>query len=152
MNTKLDRRKQPQPTIKAVGLVLKDIKWNIKEISSHKFFSPSGEDTNNSYGYILRIPRDMDDYIRKLWVGYLNHQDVQEPGIYAGMNPTLTGTKSDLTPLRAGYREAPFSTYILLKQIIPQKEIDRLENEYGRKKLKEKVKEILVKTYPFNVK
>jgi hypothetical protein len=150
----LDRRRQPQVSLRAVREVLAEIDWPIREVTSQRFFPPrpgEGQWINESFGYILKIPKELSS-IRKLWVGYLRHKEVMPPGIYAGMNPVLTGTKADLTPLKAGYRESPFSSYILLKQIIPQKQIDRMEKQFGADELKKKIKEILVKTYPFSLK
>jgi len=151
MPAQVDRRRQPQLTLKAIEQVFKDIKWDIKEITSHKFFSPKGDWVNESFGYTLKIPRTM-PYIRKLWIGYLAHQELS-PGIYAGMNPVPVGTNTP-SPLSTGYRLSPegFDAWILLKQIIPQEQIAEMEQKYGQIELKKKIKEIIIKTYPFSLK
>ena len=127
----LDRRRQPQAIIKSIGDVLPEISWPIKEVASHRFILPTGK-VNESFGYSLKIPRDF-PFIRKLWVGYLNHQAIT-PGIYSCMNPAPCG--KGFQPVEHGYREAPFDFYILCKQILPQKKLEEMEKEFGQTELK----------------
>ena len=144
----LDRRKQPQATIKTIGDVLPEIKWPIKEVASHRFTLPTGK-VNESFGYTLKIPKDF-SFIRKLWVGYLNHQAIT-PGIYSCMDPIPCGRKGP-DPLDYGYREAPFDFFILCKQIIPIKRVEQMEEAFGSAELKKNIKAILKKVYPFSLK
>jgi hypothetical protein len=146
----LDRRRQPQATLTAIREILPSIGWRIHEITNQHFTHPHGKWDNESYGYRLSIPKTM-PFIRKLWIGYLKHQSVKPSGIYAGMNPRLG--EDTPTPRSTGYRLAPryFSAWLLLKLVIPQDEIDRLEYENGLIALKKRVKAILLKTYPFTM-
>ena len=143
-----DRRKQPQHTLQAVKSALHEIDWPIAEISSHKFISPKGDRVNESFGYDLKIPREM-DYLRALWVGYLCHTKAP-PGLYAGLSTPYA--EHSITALRSGYRESVIEPYLLLRPILPQAEIEKLEDKYGRKELKEAMKKILKKVYPFSLK
>ena len=149
MPNNIDRRRQPQNTLKVIKEVLLEMNWPIKEMTSQRFVSPSGKWQNESFGYLLNIPKDL-SYIRKFWVGYLKHKDVTPPGIYAGMNPIPT--KEGFVPLRAGYRLSPFDAFILLKPIIPQKQLEEMEKQFGTSELKKKIKQIMIKTYPFSLK
>jgi len=144
----IDRRKQPQNTIKAIEEALAEIAWPVDEIASFRFMTPSRKLTNESFGYFLKVPQDF-SFIRKFWLGYLSHQAVT-PGIYAGMDPVPAG--EGFTPLKHGYRKCPFNAFTLLKQVIPQKKIIQMEKAFGTNQLKEQVKKILVKTYPFSLK
>jgi len=147
----MERRRQPQTTIKTLQAVFAEIDWEIKEIASLQFRSPKGDWTNDSYGFIFKVPPDLP--IQKLWLGWLNHRDIKPPGIWAGMDPML-GVPKMLTPKETGYSLCPeeFHAFILLKPILSRKEIDRLEDQYGKKELKDKIKKIILKTYPFSLK
>jgi hypothetical protein len=144
MTLYLDRRRQPQTSIKAIRDALKEIDWVIKEITSHRFISPSNKWVNESFGYELIIPRSMAS-LKKCWIGYLSHKDTQ-PGIYSALTPYL---RDSLKILKQGYCEAPFSEYLLIKQLLSQKKIDQLEKDCGQTDIKRIIKEILLQTYPF---
>jgi len=149
MNKHVDRRKQPQTTITAIRQALDEIDWSVKEVTSQTFVSASGKHKNESFGYELAVPPEM-FHIKSLWVGYLSHKDVKPAGIYAAMNPTTA--PEGFTPLKKGYQESPFRDYFLIKPILSIEEIKQLQYDYGEGKLKEKIKQILVKTYPFSLK
>jgi len=147
----IDRRKQPQTIITAIGEALREIDWEIAETTNQRFVLHKYNWTNESFGYSLKIPKGIP--IDRLWLGYLKHKDIHPPGIYAGMNPSL-GVPNILTPRGTGYLLAPenFKVWILIKQLIPAPQIKQLEDECGKRKLKEKMKQILLKTYPFSLK
>ena len=126
-----DRRRQPQGAIKAVKHALAEIDWPVKEITSHKFISPVGTWTNESFGYALKCPKNLP--VRELWVGYVNHQKAQ-PGIYSALTPYL---QDSLKILKQGYYESPFKGYLLIKKLISKEKIDRLERITDRLRLNE---------------
>jgi hypothetical protein len=148
MTNKTEQRHQPQTTIKTIGEVLPELKWPFKEIANHRFVRPTGH-VNESFGYVLKIPGDF-SFIRKLWVGYLNHKSVV-PGIYSCLDPVLCRHKG-LDPLDHGYRETPFDFYILYKQILPIEQVEKMEDKFGQIELKKRIKAILQKVYPFSIK
>ena len=147
MPNPLDRRRQPQISIKAIRGALVEIDWRVKEITSHRFISPSNKWANESFGYELKIPRSMKN-IKRCWIGYLSHQNAQ-PGIYSALTPYL---RDSLKILKQGYYEAPFSDYLLIKKLVSQAKINRLERNCGQVEIKRIIKEILRQTYPFTKK
>ena len=148
MPNHIDRRRQPQTTLKVVEQILREIKWPIKEITSQKFISPSRHQANESFGYELKIPKEIP--LRELWIGYLNHQQAK-PGIYAGLTPQLSDKKY-LDALDDGYRESPFrNNHILFKEIIPIAKAKEQEAKFGLIELKKHYKAMLLKNYPFSV-
>lgn len=147
-NRDYERRRQPQATLKVVEQVLKEIHWPIKEITSQKFVSPSGGRSNESFGYELKIPKEIS--LRELWIGYLDHQ-AAKPGIYTGLTPQLADKKY-VAALDDGYRESPFRNHhILFKEILTITKARKLEARFGLKELKNRYKAMLLKNYPFSV-
>jgi len=144
-----DRRRQPQTLLQAIETALPEIDWTIKETASQRFWSPDGM-MNESFGYVLKVPKEVVS-VKGLWVGYLSHEKLATPGIYTAVVPSL---KEVLVPLKAGYRETPFDFgyYVLLKEILPKKEIDRMERLYGPIELTKKMKNVLKAVYPFSLK
>ena len=145
---KLDRRKQPYITIKAIGAALPELKWSIKEVANNHFTRPTGK-TNESYGYNLIIPKEF-SFLCKLWVGYLSHEDTL-PGIYSCIDYIPCKAKG-LDPMDHGYGEAPFDFFLLYKKIIPIEQVEEMENKFGQIELRKHIKAILQKVYPFSIK
>jgi hypothetical protein len=145
---KFDRRKQPNTTIKAIGAVLPELKWPIKEVANNHFKRLSGR-TNESYGYNLVIPKEF-PFLNKLWVGYMNHEDVM-PGIYSCIDYNFCKAKP-YDPLDYGYGEAPFDFFLIYKKILLLEEVEKMEENFGKKELKKRIKFILQKIYPFSIK
>ena len=144
----LNRRRQPQVTLQAIKDVLGEIHWHVNQTTSQKFISASGAQVNESFGYELKIPKEIP--LRELWIGYLNHQQAK-PGIYAGLTPQLSDKKY-LAALDDGYRESPFrNNHILFKEIIPIAKAKELEAKFGLIELKKHYKVMLLKNYPFSV-
>jgi hypothetical protein len=54
--------------------------------------------------------------------------------------------------LRDGYRISEFGKHALLKQIVTRQEMEQMEQDFGAKALKNKMKEILKSHYPFSEK
>ncbi|MBI4712530.1 MAG: hypothetical protein HY762_04410, partial [Planctomycetes bacterium] len=67
-----DRRKQPQVSLQAVQSALAEINWPIREVTQQKFFRPAGKRANESYGYVLNVPKHLP--VKELWVGFISHQ------------------------------------------------------------------------------
>lgn len=147
-NHGFERRQQPQNSLKAMQAALVEIDWSIKQITSQKFIAPQGTSLNESFGYEVKIPRDL-SHIRKLWVGYVSHKDVPA-GIYAGT--TILPASQSTPALSNGYRMSPFGEFILLKQLIPQRKLEEMEKQLGLADLKKQFKNILKKVYPFSLK
>lgn len=144
----LNRRRQPQVTLKAIKDVLDEIHWHVNQTTSQKFISASGTQVNESFGYELKIPKALP--LRELWIGYLDHQSAR-PGIYAGLTPQLSNKKY-LDALVDGYRESPFkNNYILFKEILPIGKAKELETKFGLMDLRKHYKAMLLKIYPFSV-
>jgi hypothetical protein len=143
--THIDRRRQPQGTIKAVEAALAEINWPVHEVTRQSFSSPAGKWTNESYGYALKCPKHLP--VKELWVGYLSHQKAPA-GLYAGLNPDMNVDKV-LTPREIDYRMADFGKYLLLKQIVPLEKIREMEKKFGSDALKKFYKTTLRKVYPF---
>jgi hypothetical protein len=148
MNTKLDRREQPQLVIQAISEALAGLRnWTVKEVTNQKFISPLTKQKNESFGYELKVPRSFKP-IKKFWIGYLKHKDITA-GIYSALTPYLEQVH---IVLNEGYYESPFSDYLLIKKLVSKNEIDRMEQNFGQIKIKRIIKEILLKNYPFSLK
>lgn len=144
----LERRQQPANPLKAMKLAILEIDWSIKEVTSHRFIASNGKWTNESFGYRLVVPKSLPD-IRHLWVGYVKHQDTT-PGFYSGL--TAGSTEVIMKALRSGYRESPFKHPPFLKPLIHVSELRKMEAKLGIDQIKKRLKEMLVKIYPFNIK
>ncbi len=141
-----DRRKQPQNSIQAIAQALTEIKWGIKEITKKTFILPDTGWTNESFGYELTVPKSVP--IKELWVGFIKHVKA-EPGIYAGINPDMNRDEKSLA-LRDGYRISEFGKHALLKQLVTRQEMEEMEESFGTRALKDKMKTILKSHYPFS--
>jgi len=144
-----DRRKQPQILLQAIETALAEIDWAIKETTSQRFWSPQGV-VNESFGYVLKVPKKA-DALKGLWVGYLAHEKLATPGIYAAAIPSA---RNILEPLKAGYRETPFDfgSYVFLKPIVSKEKVDQMQKLYGPMELEKRMKHILKTVYPFSLK
>lgn len=151
MINKFDRRKQPSNTIKAIGVVLKEINWQVKEVTQQKFTQSctDGTSVNESFGYAIQVPGKLP--IKKLWVGYIDHQSLSA-GIYTGLTPDMASGPELVTPHKIGYRLVDFGEYLLMKRLLPMEKIQELENKLGFLYLVKEYKNILKKIYPFNSK
>ena len=143
-----DRRKQPQNSIQAIADALAEIKWGIKEVTNLKFILQDSGWTNESFGYELAVPKKVP--IKELWVGFIKHVKAQ-PGIYAGITPDMNRDEESLA-LRDGYRISEFGRHALLKPIISRDKLQEMEEKFGTTDLKNEIKKILQKHYPFSEK
>jgi len=141
----LNRRRQPQVTLKAIEDVLDEIHWTVNQTTSHKFISASGTQVNESFGYELKVPASVP--AKKVWVGYVSHQKAPA-GIYAQLTPDVNRDQYHI--MDRGYQMASFGDYIFIKQIIPIKTVREMENKFGVLTIKKKLKSILKRNYPFN--
>lgn len=125
--------------------VLPTLGWSIKEITSAKYIKPSGRGVvNESYGCYTK-PKGT---VKGVWVGLVNHRKT-EPGIYASLG--MCGSAMLLKATRNGYRASPFGPHPMMKKIISERALSRLEKKHTQTQVVRKLKSLLKKTYPFNL-
>lgn len=100
MPNPLDRRRQPQVTLKAIEDVLEEIHWPVNQTTSHKFISASGTQVNESFGYELKVPASVP--VKKVWVGYVSHQKAPAVWVIPGTPYSIIS----LTPPPEGVRNS----------------------------------------------
>lgn len=131
------------PVPKVLCKVVASLDWPVKETTSARFVPPSMKWVNESYGCYTRPKAGL----KGVWIGWVNHQEL-ESGIYVSL-PLLYGQRLK-TALEDGFFMSPFGPHPLIKRIISQKELTRIEKRHGPDAALEKLRVLLKQAYPFN--